>query len=159
MREKPGPRHQPVEPLQIQTVLSKTFNTSLLIFLEPNNRLYAHQGGVPTLLKLYAVSTAKPWDSSNWRLPASCSGACVQASIEGPEQMRAAGHQHHQHAIGLQGGAQGTEHAAGVVEILEHIQAKHRIEAAFQAGQVRRDFGVDALDGHVGRAQKAVRKA
>ena len=60
MRERPGHGISQSSRLQIHTVLSKIFNTSLLIFLEPNKRLYAHQGGAPTLLKLAAVSSE--WD-------------------------------------------------------------------------------------------------
>src|SRR5271157_6443371 len=61
------------------------------------------------------------------RLELAVAALVSQALVEGPEQTRAAGHQDHQHAIRLEGGAQRIQHAAGVVQVLEHIQAQHGI--------------------------------
>ena len=52
IRLRPGHGMNLSSRLQNQTVLSKILSTGLLMFFEPNTRLYAHHGGAPALLKL-----------------------------------------------------------------------------------------------------------
>ncbi len=46
--------------------------------------------------------------------------------------------------------------AARIVQILQHVEAEHRVEARLHAGEILGDFRIDALHYHVGRAQKAI---
>src|SRR5579883_943569 len=64
IRESPGHGNTASTRRQSQTVLSKIFNTSLLMFLDPNSFPYAHHGGVPALLNVRKLCTWKPCDSS-----------------------------------------------------------------------------------------------
>ena len=80
----------------------------------------------------------------------------AEALVEGPEQAGAAGHQHDEDAAGLQGCGEGTHHAFGRVQILQQVETEHGVEAVFEAGEILRDFRIDALDHHVGCAQEAI---
>src|ERR1019366_8801867 len=57
---------------------------------------------------------------------------------------------------GFQGGREGTHHTVGRVEILEHVETEHGVETVFKAGEILRDFRIDAVNYHVGRAQEAI---
>jgi hypothetical protein len=80
----------------------------------------------------------------------------AEASIQSSENAGNIGHQGDEFAVGLQGAAQGLQHARGVFQMLEHVETEHGIEAVFQAVEIAGDFGIEALDGDVGRSQEPV---
>ena len=140
--ESPGHGIRTSSRRQNQTDLSKIFSTSLLILPLPSNLLYAHQGSSATLLKLStrfhreAVRAPAVAPIVAGRIAPLVAHFAIQRAVDTPGRSAPAP------AAMPPGRMRGVpairSTAVRIVQVLQHVETEHGIEAVLQAREIRR---------------------
>src|ERR1017187_1951296 len=131
---EPGPRHQRIEPAPGPDGLIENLQHRFVDALGSEQPAVGQPGRRPGFVEIVELLDREALRLQHLaRLPGPIAALVSQALVEGSEQTRALRHQDHQHAARLQGVAEKIHRVTGIVQVFEHIQAEHRVEAVLQA--------------------------